>query len=246
MDYTIAITTFSKRYDFIVKLISQIRSFTNKPIVISINGEKDAKFDEDYRRKMLELCSKYENVFPTFFLETRGLSKMWNTALIMSYHENVLMLNDDIEILSSNIFDVTETHIKSELFTGLTKLNGSFSHFIVNKKLMDTVGYFDERLLGFGEEDGDITYRLLKIGVNVNNIPVRDVINIISNVRHEHVKSGIGKYSEFNRQFIYNEKYVPNMNSHYRGMFDTPMDQKLEDNNQYPNEKFFSENKGKL
>ena len=245
-DYTIAITTFSKRYDYVVKLIKQIRSHTNKTIVLSINGEKDGIFNDDYRKKILEVCSSYENVYPSFFIETRGLSKMWNSLLIMSYYDNILMLNDDIEILESNIFQTVENHINSDAYLGLTKINNSFSHFIVNKTLMDRIGYFDERLLGFGEEDGDITYRLLKIGIPIINISVTGVINIVTNIRHDHITAGIGKYSKFNRDFIYNFKYSPNMSSNYRGMFDTPMDQKLPDLHQYPTEQFFLENKSKL
>jgi hypothetical protein len=50
----------------------------------------------------------------------------------------------------------------------------------------------------------------------------------------------------FNREFIYNQKYKNNPTSPYRGLFDTPMEQILEDINQYPHEKFFKENKDKL
>ena len=125
-------------------------------------------------------------------------------------------------------------------------MNSSFSHFIVSKDLMDRVGYFDERLLGFGEEDGDITYRLLKIGININNIRTSDVVNIVSNIRHEHIKAGVGKYSSFNRTFVYSEKYAPSVTSTLKGMFDSPMDQLLPDINQYPTEKFFKDNKSKL
>ena len=111
---------------------------------------------------------------------------------------------------------------------------------------MEQIGYFDERLLGFGEEDGDITYRLLKHNINVNNINVNGIINIISSVRHEYVKPGIGKYSKFNRQFIYETKYSKNITSKYRGLFDSPMDQNIEDLQQYPYEKFFRDNKNNL
>jgi hypothetical protein len=33
---------------------------------------------------------------------------------------------------------------------------------------MEEVGFFDERLMGFGEEDGDISYRLLKVGKDLS------------------------------------------------------------------------------
>ena len=246
MSYTIGITTFSKRYDLVVTLVNQIRSFTNETVIITINGEKDGVFDDEYRKKMLELCSNFPNVFPTFFIETRGLSKLWNTVLIMSNDEHVLMLNDDIEINSSHIFDIVNEHIKSNSFTGLSRINNSFSHFVVSKGIMNTIGYFDERLLGFGEEDGDVTYRMLKHGINVANIYSPNVINIVSNIRHDYIKSGIGKYSFFNRDFVYNQKYLANSTSILKGMFDTPMEQLLPDINQYPTEKFFKDNKDKL
>ena len=246
MSYSIGITTFSKRYDLIVKLIGQIRSFTNRKIILTINGEKGAEFDNDYRQKMLELCAIHDEVYPIFFLETRGLSKMWNTILLTSHDENVLMLNDDIEVTGDQVFKIVEDHIKSTGFSGLTKINGSFSHFIVNVKLMERIGFFDERLLGFGEEDGDITYRLLRMGVGINNIGSPNLLNIVSDIRHDHVNAGIGKYSKFNRDFIYNEKYEPTPNGAYQGMFDTPMSLKIPDLNLYPGEKYFQVNKDKL
>ena len=67
MEYKIGITTFSKRYDYVVKLISQIRDFTDKKIILAINGEKDGQFNDKYRQKILQFCSVYENVYPIFF-----------------------------------------------------------------------------------------------------------------------------------------------------------------------------------
>jgi len=250
-DYTIAITTFSLRYDMLDRLVSQIRSFTDRKILISINGEKNGDFKNDYRLKILSLCSKYENIYPIFFIETRGLSKMWNTLISHSLDHHVMILNDDILIGSSDIFDKTYQHINSNEFKGLTLLNSSFSHFVVDRKLIDKLGYFDERLLGFGEEDADICYRMLKNGLKHNILWVNGLVNIISQVRHEHVQKGSinnveHKYSKFNREFIYSKKYKSNMNSPYKGMFDTPMDQEIDDIKVYPYESFFWENKNNL
>jgi hypothetical protein len=246
MDLTIGITTFSKRFNFISNLIPQIRFFSDAPIIIIINGEKEGKLDDDYIKKMLSLCSKYNQIYPVFFQETRGLSKLWNTAILNSFYDNVLLLNDDILINSKDIFEFSEFIKSSNTFSGICKINGSFSHFIVNKQLMEEIGYFDERLMGFGEEDGDISYRLLKIGKSIGDYVVNGVVNIISNVRHDHVKSGVGKYSKFNRDFIYNEKYKPNLSGNIKGMFDTPMDEVLTNENQYPYERFFRNNKKNL
>lgn len=248
-NFDIGITTFSLRYDFVEKLINKIRELnvTNN-IFLCINGEKDSYFNEEYRKKVLLLCASQSNVFPIFFVETRGLSKMWNTLLIHSTKDDVLLLNDDIELVTENMFDVVSDHIESNEYYGISKINGTFSFFIVNKKLIDELGYFDERLLGFGEEDGDITYRLLeKENKDVYQLYVQGVYNIISDIRHEHIKPGIGKYSLFNREFVFNSKYTQsNATSNISGMFGACYDKILPDINLYPYEKFFQENKNRL
>lgn len=242
MEYTIAITTFSKRYHFIETLIEQIRNYSNKNIIISINGEISSNFNEEYRKKILGLCTKYDKVYPIFFIEQRGLSKMWNSILSHSDSDNVLMLNDDIEIHSNNIFNALDNLSDVKL----TKINNSFSHFIVNRKIIDSIGWFDEKLLGFGEEDGDITYRLIENNINIDNLNVNDVINIVSDIRHD-ITKGVGKYSKFNRDYAFGEKYEISENGDgIVGMFGTPHIKKTTDINALPNEKYFWENKNKL
>lgn len=245
-DFCIAITTFSKRFNYVSKLIPQIREHVTNKIYLIINGEKNGNFDEAYRNKILNLCMENSYVYPIFFTEIRGLSKLWNTAILASDLDNILILNDDIEILSNHIFSQVSSLIRNNTYTGLCTINKSFSHFIANKVVMDKIGYFDERLLGFGEEDSDITYRFLKNNIEINDIYCQNIINIVSNVRHDEVKPGIRKYSYFNRNFIMNEKYSKNLTSNYQGMFDYPMDQILNDTNLYPYEKFFRKNKNNL
>ena len=245
--FNIAITTFSKRFNYVSNLIHQIRQHCDNKIHLIINGEKDGNFNENYRNGVLELCLKYKSVYPVFFTEIRGLSKMWNTSLILSNSEDVLILNDDIEIHSNDIFEKTNKIVNNLNYKGLCRLNGTFSHFVANKNVIGSIGYFDERLLGFGEEDGDTVYRLIKNKIPLNEAPVSGLVNIICNVRHEDVKGhSNGKYSEFNRNFIYNQKYKKDLNSDIQGMFDYPMAELLENIEQYPHEKFFLENKHKL
>ena len=69
--------------------------------------------NEEYRKNILNLCLLYENVFPIFFVEMRGLSKMWNTLLIHSTKDDLLILNDDINVTSNNMFEVVSNHIKT-------------------------------------------------------------------------------------------------------------------------------------
>ena len=128
------------------------------------------------------------------------------------------------------------------ILMGLLKLIILFHISLFQKKTLDGLGYFDERLLGFGEEDGDIVYRCEKNNIKINTIHIPGFINLVSEIRHDHIKPGIGKYSKFNRDFIYGEKYEANTKG-IRGMFDSQMIEKLNNINQYPYEEFFRENK---
>jgi hypothetical protein len=245
-NFDIGITTFSLRYDFVSQLIKSIRDFGVKNnIYLCINGEKNSEFDEEYRLKILKLCSEYTSIYPIFFSETRGLSKMWNTLIIHSGKSDMLILNDDIIINSTNIFDVVSWHINTNDYFGLSIINNTFSFFVVNKNFIDELGYFDERLLGFGEEDGDIMYRILKTGKKINRINVQGVENIVSDIRHEHIKPGVGKYSLFNRNFMFEEKYACDGDIYYfpEGVKCT---EKLKNINLYPYEKYFMDNKNKI
>ena len=241
MNYSIAITTFSLRFGMVKKLISQIRKFTDKEIIICINGEFNEGFREDYRKKMLELCLEYNSILPIFFSEMRGLSKMWNTSITLSSQENILLLNDDLEIISSDIFSKISS-LNNDI--SLIKINNSFSHFLINRNILNKVGWFDERLLGFGEEDGDITFRFLEQGLDIFNLNVSGVINIVSDIR-QNIKPGIGKYSLFNREFAFGEKYQK-VDSGIVGMFGEPHQKTIEDQNIYPYESFYWGNKNKL
>jgi hypothetical protein len=249
INFDIGITTFSKRFDFVENLVNKIRNLgVNNNIFLCINGEKDGVFNEEYRKKILTLCVNHPNIYPIFFVETRGLSKMWNTLIIHSIKDNILLLNDDIEVFNDNMFQVVSSHIESPEYYGLSKINSTFSFFVVNKELIHELGYFDERLIGFGEEDGDITFRMInKKGRDVYHLYAQGITNIVSDIRHDHIKPGVGKYSWFNRNFTFNEKYNCNgATSGISGMFGVECDQVLPDEPQYPYEKFFRINKHNL
>jgi glycosyltransferase involved in cell wall biosynthesis len=243
---SIVITTFSKRLNFAKTLISQIRQQVDYKIVLVINGEKDGEFDETYRKQILEVARDHSNVYPIFFIETRGLSKMWNTGIIATDTDDVLVLNDDVEIHSNNIFEVLKLVMEIPEYEGLARINRSFSHFLINKNVLDKLGYFDERLLGFGEEDGDIYFSLLKNGLKLHDTNCQGLHNIVSDIRHDYIKPGVGKYSKFNREFAFQQKYQRDDSSPYQGMFDYPCKEVLVKEQQYPYEKFYREHKNEL
>jgi glycosyltransferase involved in cell wall biosynthesis len=246
-NYSIGITTFSKRFDHLSKLVDQIRQLDDCDILLTINGNYNCEFDEDYRKKVLSLCCQYTKIYPIFFPEQRGLAKLWNTITIHSKTDWILMVNDDIELTENEIFTILNNLSKNE--PDIKRINGSFSHFILHKDCIDDLGYFDERLLGFGEEDGDIFYRYIKkYNKWLQNISVHGFKNLCVSTRDENIKAGTGKYSAFNRNFCFhnnNCKYKPDDNG-ISGMFGLKMIKNLVDEPQYCYEKFFKEHKNKL
>lgn len=245
--YTIGITTFDLRLDQLKNLIESIRLHTNTSIIVTVNGNINSPCNEQYRQDVLRLFTSFNNIYPVFFTELRGLAKMWNTIFIHSNTENVLVLNDDIVITDKVFFEDLEyafNHLQN-----ICKLQNtwyaSFSHFIAKKKFIRDINFFDERLLGFGEEDGDITHRYIQLfNKEVPALGGRGLSHTSCDIR-QNIKSGIGKYSLYNREFIYKEKYKMGVGT-VQGMFDGPCTQIIEDKNLYPYEEYFEENKYKL
>lgn len=205
--YAIGITTYDYRFDsYFKKLVDSIRSYRHDiPIVVTINGNYKENFNEDYRKSILLYCSTVNNIYPIIFPEFRGLSKLWNTCLIHSPVNKMLILNDDISITSSKFFDDLESYTEKDLF----KINGSWSHYFVDRMLVDKIGWFDERLLGIGEEDGDFEFRYGTLyNSNISNINIDNVINHIEyDGSCKNMNIVFGKYSAFNRYFMWKQKY---------------------------------------
>lgn len=248
---TIGITTFEGRFDrYFVPLLSRIRDWDNATeVVVVVNGEHNKDFDEDYRRRILEFILTKQTVYPIIFPVFRGLSKLWNTIIIHSTHDHILVLNDDIMIRKPNFMD----KIKKALHRNEGRsflINGSWSHFVVSREEIDKLGYFDERLLGIGEEDGDITWRYIhEFGRPIQSYSIKAFKNFAeetllekpTNIKY-HSET---KYSLFNRKFIYNQKYKSDPEG-IKGMFDHAFSMSDPGPVQYQNERFFRTHKDEL
>ena len=242
---SIGITTFKHRYEkYFMPLLNTFENEVDSEIIVAINGEHKEKFDDNYRQKILSEIADRENTFPIIFPKFRGLSKLWNSIILTATSDYVLLLNDDVTIDASNFLQHVEACI-SQYQTSF-KINGSWSHVVLKKSEVAALNYFDERLLGIGEEDGDFEWRYFnfyqKPFLSVN-IP-----GIINHIDMSHAPTNIvatnsGKYSKFNRDLM---KNIYEFSEHgYRGMFDynarhTGMAI------QYPYEKFYLENQDKL
>jgi predicted glycosyltransferase involved in capsule biosynthesis len=157
-------------------------------------------------------------------------------------------LNDDLQLNSENgvsFFDHLEAALDAN--PGTFKINGSFSHFIANRLELIDVGFFDERLLGLGEEDGDFYWRFYKkYKKEIPSIAMGLIDNVQSDLADDGYIKGIRTASKFNRDFIHSQKYKTTLLGGYRGMFDKKVNQVLEDEKQYPYESFYLDNKYKL
>ncbi len=248
---SIGITTFEARFDqYFVPLLKKIREYTDNEIVVAVNGENNRPFSKEYRRNLLKCVADFDNVYPVFFPQFRGLSKLWNSISIHATHDHVLMLNDDIMIENPDFMSEISKSLSRN--SGKTFLiNRSWSHFLISKEELDALGYFDERLLGIGEEDGDMTWRYLKqFGEPVPSFKIKGFQNYaeetVRSYKPTNIQTHSGtKYSLFNKKFIHEEKYLPSADG-IQGMFDTAVVMKELEVSQYPHERFYRQRRKEL
>ena len=207
MKYTIGITTFKKRYNtFFKPLLLQIKkNLPDVEVIVYINGELETPFDEDYRKEIISLISEQKNVFPIVSPYFRSLSKLWNSIIIQSTNNNILIFNDDIWLEDEFFTQINE--IEKIGITSSFRLNGSFSHFCVNRDEVFEVGFFDERLIGLGEEDGDWCFRWEKF--YQKRLPSLQTPFI---KRFEGYSSSL-KETPWNSDWIFKNKYDPDNES---------------------------------
>lgn len=244
--YSIVITTFDQRFEpFLKPLITQIQA--ERPgieIIVMINGLCKAPFNPSYRQQVLHFLADQPNCFPTVFPSFQSLAKMWNRGILNASNERVLVLNDDLTIHPS------KTSAATGFFTGFEqalmnylrsfKVNGSFSHYVINRTELIEVGFFDERLLGLGEEDGDFFWRYHeRYGSEIESITIQGIDNVQSDLADTGYTKGIRTAALFNRQFIKEKKYRDVLLGGYRGMFDKRVKKQIADEKQYPYETFY-------
>ena len=250
MNYTIGITTYEKRFGKYLKpLILSIKE--HRPdieIILTINGENKKHFDKDYLSSILSFCSTQTSVYPSVFPNFRSLCKLWNTCLVNSSNENILILNDDITISSEVFFIHLEGFLPRSRPRQSFKINGSWSHSFLNRQEVNEVGWFDERYLGIGEEDGDFEWRWeRRFGSPVSTINLPGIIN---HVDHDNCLLNINvvnnKYSQFNYDFAFNEKYKGCPDGDNFGIMNRSLKCESETPGLYGAEKFYWENIHKL
>lgn len=203
----VVITTHSRRFfSGALPLIQSLRtagSLNGIPIYVVINADTFGPFSQELRSDFLAACTQVKGVFPVCLGEPAGMSELWNTGLKAAGAEVTVVLSDDLAVLPGaldglfvDLFNATETD-------GLVVLNHSWGHFAISRFAIEAVGWFDQRLLGFGEEDGDYAQRYLKhFGRPPKSLVSPGLYNISSETGFEEITKGTGKYSLFNRTFF--------------------------------------------
>lgn len=207
-DFSIGIVTYIARYDrFFKKLIQQLSIiFPDVEIIVMVNGYYDATAQKTYTDKLSLFLSKFSNVKFELHEQPEGLSKLWNKLIINSTNDKVFIFNDDITIsplLREEIFNMKKEHV--------SLINNSWSHFLISKKTIGEIGWFDERLTGVGNEDQDYDFRLIAKNMQADIVYINKIKNIVEQTKDfsygKTMKVINNKYTAGNWEFL-NKKWM--------------------------------------
>ena len=84
---------------------------------------------------------------------------MWNTCVNMASEENMLFIADDNVIKDGFFEDYEDALQKKNIHSFSMCQTGPYSCFSICREDIKNVGYFDERLIGGGVEDGEYDIR---------------------------------------------------------------------------------------
>jgi len=247
MKHDIIIVTFKERFELFKNLVESIRKYnTTSNIIVSVNGNINAEFDEAYRAQLYDFLKNIPKTFIRMWPEFRGLSKTINDCIISSTTDYVLYISDDAIVISEKFFDDVNEGI--EKYKGMFIISsagwdvGSGSFIVINIHQMYDLGYYDERLLAIGKEDADIMMRYqMRYNTKIPTHHSEHVQNIISNITQDGYQKNIDG---------------ANINSKYRSdpiypllnlvIFDEKLKRGNENFQQYPYERFYRLNKHQI
>jgi len=212
--YSIGVVTYVNRYHTYFKpnILNLIKYFPDKQIVCIINGHPNKLKHLAYLKEATQWLSSLNIQYVTFD-DHQSLARCWNWILLMSSAQNNLFLNDDVLVKQDFRHDF-ENHLQKN--HDFFAINNSFSHFLLSKNVVKKVGWFDERFLGIGQEDGDYLIRMAEQKVNLISLSCRDIINYVApgdDPSFQKVSANIGKYSSVNREFMEKKWFFNHLNN---------------------------------
>lgn len=246
INMSICLVTFKERRELIKTLIPRIREVipSDVDIILAVNGNFEEDMPDDYRSEMLQLSMSHKNVYPIICADFMSLSKLWNTLVLFSKTEYNFIMTDDLVISNPDVYKITSDYTErsgEQFFT----INGGFSHFVLTKTFLHQIGYFDERLLAYGEEDGDLVHRYIKMfDRQVPTLPIQGFYNGAAyHLKMKNTDNHVDNKPTVNREII-KIKYADDPTG-ICGMNPTPLSLTgvLEDYQQYPYEMFVRKNR---
>lgn len=244
-DISIGVVTFKERESLVIDMISKVKALNNinnVDIILTVNGNNDETMPDSYRQSMINLAKNNSNTYPIICPEFKSLAKLWNTIVIFSKTNYNIILTDDVFVGNVYSIDMINDFIEStgcEFFT----INNQFSHFVITKSILHKLGYFDERFIAFGEEDGDMVHRYIEMfNRPIENLHIPNFYNMARyDLTSNELEIHIDNKPRFNREFGM-LKYKEDKNGIY-GMSSVPIIKIIDDYQQYPYEEFVIENK---
>jgi len=205
VDYSIGIVTYVERFNKSFKQLALElgRQFPDVEKNVILNGFPDKEKQLRYIKEATAFLNKCGFNRVITFEEHQPLAKGWNLLIINSDAPKIMILNDDC-LVGPNFRNEFESQ---RLDYDWVFINESFSHFMTSKKVVKLVGWFDERFLGIGHEDGDYARRCAiknyeyDIGIecpSLKNLQIQE--EFVSFTTKKNEKSG--NYSLYNERFF--------------------------------------------
>ena len=159
------------------------------------------------------------NVYP-FADEVRhhrfnpSLSRVWNWSLAQSVGDWVMISNEDIRLEENWFVDL----VRDIEDNPHALWHGPSRHFLMHRKLIERVGWFDERLTGFTFEDLDYIRRMNHEGVSHRYGPLSSLNkNAVSLKEHVHREMDAcanaqfmsSKYEIFDTEYFFGTPLFP-------------------------------------
>jgi hypothetical protein len=200
----LVITTFEARqFRYCLPLIASLRAHEiSTPIVVVVNGEHPQAVNDTQRREFSRELLTYPQVFPVVLRKRVGLARLWNLGIQIADAPVCVVLNDDLALDRNQVWRDIAALASAAQANGIALGSGSWSHFAISRKCINEIGWFEERLLGFGEEDADYTVRFFEV---MNRLPQTVSLSAMHHLHapeRQSLPSGHGKYSLYNKVFV--------------------------------------------
>lgn len=166
---TIGITTYMDRFESCLKpVLSRIASlFPGEQVIVIANGHYLEDNQRSYIDRFRKFCSRFGNVEEEAYLDPRGLSSLWNRIIEKAGYPKILILNDDI-ILKPGFRPLIKQILAGD--NPVVTINSSWSHFVISRDTIASVGLFDEGLKEIGGEDDDYLARMAIAGIRASDV----------------------------------------------------------------------------